>query len=100
MKRETERSTTDSRYRAEIVLPTGKTVTLASDWKPYHWDEVDTLRRKLIAEARSRAEQIRGSYGLECTVIRVVREDRHTAHVIETTVTAKFHSEHYLEVEG
>ena len=96
MKREVEQSRYDARFIAEIALPTGKTVTLTTDWKPSHWDELSYMRQDLIADATRRAEGIRNEYGVACDVIRVFRERRHTERVVETTVSQSLDSEHFL----
>ncbi len=85
-----------TRHRADIHLPTGKVVTLTSDWKQSHWEEVDRRKSALIAEAKARAEQIRTTYGIECTDIRVYEERRRTERVVETTTTTTLHSTHHL----
>jgi hypothetical protein len=96
VKRDVERSSYDARFVAEIALPTGKTVALTTDWKPSHWDELSYMRLALIADATRRAEGIRDEYGVTCDVIRVFQERRHTARVVETTVSQSFDSEHFL----
>lgn len=99
MKREVERTVHTARWVAEIVLPTGKVLTVTSDWKPPHWDEHKDARMRVIREAKKRAEEIRRDYGVTATVVNVRGESRRIASVTETSITARFDSAHYLTEE-
>lgn len=98
MIRDVETSQYDKRYVAQIMLSTGATIEHASDWKPSHWEEVETRRMNLISEVRRQVAHIERTYGLSGTVVRVYEETRHIQRVIETTTKAKFYSE--LQVGG
>jgi len=100
MKREVQDGPrTDARYVAEIHLPTGKVLSIESEWMPSHCDLVD-LRRGVIDKARRRARGIRREVGVSADVIKVHCEQRTIVRVVETTERRTLDSEHFLESEG
>lgn len=88
------------RWRAIVILATGKQVEAVSDWKQSHWAETEADREKVLQEAKKKAHTIRRDYGVECEGIQLREEYRRVVRVIEETVTSKTHSIHHLPKES
>lgn len=88
-KTSTESHHTDVRWVAELDLPTGTTRTIASDWKPSHWDNDN---RAIADSARSEVRSLERDYGITGIEVRVYRETRATTRQVIVETGRTLHS--------
>lgn len=90
----------DARWCARLDLPTGRTLSLVTDWKPSHWDEHRTTNREQIVRSANRErDDLEERFGLTGIAFRVYEEHRRTERVVDTYTTETFASEHPAKCE-
>ncbi len=89
--RRVERVQSDSRFRADVPLPTGKVLTFYTKWEPSHWDHQPN---NFVAVVRQSIHEIQRDYGFGDLSFRVFTESRRVAEVTETESGEKLRSEH------
>lgn len=71
---------TDARWVAELHLPTGKTRSIETEWKPSHWSNDNSA---IVDAARKEVRLLEVRYGITGVEVRIYRETR---RVIRQTI--------------